>query len=295
MTAIACWIENNRPAECPNITQQFLWAVGDSRVSNQAQDIYGNSSYSTLHDSAVKIFSVPVTIRSPDDHGSFSNICYFSSLGIAYSGSSITGHNIVSAIAPLLSSLNTLDASALPSLADIAGLLGRIADNYIRSFGFTASPSRAYSEMSLLGFCPATHMAQIFLIEPKVDSSFSIDVQEFRPKQEGDYLLLGDRKDELRALIAKERKLHSHGSLRWWRSPASVIKRCIADKNFQTIGGHIQLGIGTLAGFQIKWIATPIEEGKSPAAFTYLGLSVLNDQLGVGPCFIGMEGMALGL
>jgi hypothetical protein len=261
MTAIACWIQNEQRPETPQATEQFLWAVGDSRVSDQSQDQDGNRTFSTLHDSAVKIFSIPVLVRSRDTTGLFSTICYFSSIGLAYSGSSLTGHNIVSATTPLLGSLITLDASVLPKLSDIARLVGRIADNYIRSFGFASTPLRAYSEMSVLGFCPVLRKAQIFLVKPVFTPDFSIDVQEFNQPEEGAFLLLGDKKNEITQLIDDERKLHSPGSIKWWRSPSHVIKRCIVDQQFPTIGGHIQLGIGTRLGFNIKWTPSPLEEG----------------------------------
>lgn len=289
MSAIACWIE--RVEVVPKFMVETIWAVADSRISEAHKDAGGKVTYSTLHDHAPKIFSIPITIRGPNEHGAFEKSLYQNSVGFAYSGSSLIGCGVSQAVTPLLTSLIAIDPKQQrPRLIDIAVLVGHVFYEYMKALGFSVG-ERANAEFAVMGLCPATMRMQLFCLRPEIDTSMKIAVSLMDTSPDDAYLLLGHRKEDIEKLIDEERSKHPQRSVPWWRAPRTVIERCIADPSYPTIGGTIQLAVGKIQEFGLRWIAKPTGEG-AKASMSYLGLTVLNEARQIGPCMIGMTGMA---
>lgn len=293
MTALACWIEKNVIHGNGIFTPPNVWAVADSRISEDVIRTHtGEKEYSTLHDHAAKIFSIPITIKSAEGHGRFTRVVFQNSIGLAYSGSSLTGTSVSLATASLLDSLNVVDGAARPRLSDIASLVARLLRDYIRALGLARS-ERAIAECAVMGFCPRTNEAQIFELHPMIGEEVQVTPEVVDTSGKGAYLLLGDRKDRIKELIGTERMALPPETASWWRAPARIIQRCIDDEEFPTIGGTMQVCIGDSRGFKPHWV---LHRGPgNEAVLAYLGLSIVQEQLRVGPCLIGMEGMDMGL
>jgi hypothetical protein len=278
MTSIVCWF--NKEAS------ESIWIVGDSRISKNS-----GKENTVLIDSGAKLFGIPVICRKPSETGFFDNLFYVNTLGMAYAGSSLVGLNVQAALSTILT--NLCSVGAIPSLSEIANYSANLVQDYIRSLG-TIACDRAICEISLCGFCHVERQFKIAHLKPNVCvTSIDVDAELFASNQvdDGFFLLLGDKKDYVKDKIVSLREKQKEKDIRWWRSPKFAIGELIDKGDFNTIGGHLQLGIVNQAGYSPYSVCRPIEGEEPKSYLSYLGFDVSGNFSQVGSCFVGINGM----
>jgi hypothetical protein len=273
MTTIACWFNKES-------SQHSIWVCGDSKISNQT---------STLLESGAKIFSIPVLCLSTSDSGFFDKPIYYTTLGLAYAGSSLIGLNLNAALSTCLSKLNTLGKP--PSLNDIAAFACSLLHLYVSQLSFSAG-SNALCEIAIIGYCPLENKLKIYHLEPQLGVSefhYKITAHSISDSEDSFVLLLGCDKDRISAQIASQRS--EQKNIAWWREPKKVIEAEVSSSENPKIGGHTQLGICDQFGFQVYSLCRPHQLEQSPAYLSYLGFDVTADIGKIGECYIGMPGM----
>lgn len=277
MTTIACWFNKESTSQPPSV-----WICGDSKVST-------SSSSTTLIESSPKIFAIPVRCFVGGASGFFDKLFSNTTIGVAYAGNSLVGLTFNSALATCLARLNSM--STPPALDDIAKFSSKLLEMYVRQLAF-AFPRNAECEIALVGFCPVEARNKIYHLTPSVDSgNLQYCVATYGDQQADDFVLVLGKdttriKENIRLL-----RMNKEKDLSWWRAPKEVVSSEVRTPLHATIGGHLQLGIGTHQGFELYSVAQT-SDGGSGDYLSYLGLDVSGDFGRIGPCWVGMTGMS---
>lgn len=278
MTAVVCWVnkETNPP---------FVWAASDSRVTVNG---------SVLSDSIVKLFSVPVVCRRPGDTGFFDTVYFNHSMGLAVAGNAILGLSLYATLVPLTTSLIGPDESASPSLRDLAELVARLHRELSRQIGVLA-PQTVPTEVLVFGYCRRFNEDQIYRLSPDFgqgqERGFETQVSRADTSDAAAIVQLGSHKIEIASRIAEVRTREVRGTL-WWRAPQHVLQSVIRSEEFPEIGGGLQLAWASSTGVSL---ITPLQVSASGTqAMSYSGFD-LSEVIGpIGPCQVGMTGLAVG-
>lgn len=172
MTSILAWPnqENGNPS---------VWVVADSRITQKIS----NKSFQRLTDAAVKIFSVPITIKKPDKAGFYNNIYHSQKIGFCYAGSSLVALNVYATIAALLSGIIGFHDKDIPSLCDYTEMIAKVLKKSIISVGenFNGSTAveKSFVEALVVGYCFKENKLKVYKLSPKVEScNFGIEIIE---------------------------------------------------------------------------------------------------------------------
>lgn len=273
MTTIACWFNNENE-------HSSIWVCGDSKVSA--------SNAATLIESSPKIFSIPVRCFEASASGFFDTPVLNATIGLAYAGNSLVALTLNSALTSCLAHLNSIQG--LPSLDEIAAFALKLLQLYVEQLGAT-SGTRAFCELAIAGFCPVERRHKVYHLTPTIElSELKYQLTTYPDGQADDFvLLLGSDKERIATSINKFRQQHER-NIAWWRAPKSVISNEVKEPQHPTIGGHLQLGIGNMLGFQVYSVCQPSGTGAT-AHLSYLGLNVSSDFGQIGSSMIGMPGM----
>lgn len=276
MTTIACWF-NKESANAPI----SVWVCADSKVSNSAA--------TTLFESSPKIFAIPVRCFVPGASGFFDRPLLNTTIGVAYAGNSLIGLTFISALSALLARLN--GTISPPSLDEIAKFALQILQFYVLQLGFSF-PNIAKCEVAIVGLCPVEYRSKIYHLTPgKELGKLRYCLVKYAEDQADDFvLLLGVDTPRIKESIQLVR-INREKDLSWWRAPKDVISREVKTPLHATIGGHLQLGIGTHQGFELYSVAQRPDDGGGDF-LSYLGLDVSGDFGRIGPCSVGMTGMS---
>lgn len=273
MTTIACWF--NKESEHTSV-----WVCGDSKVTA--------SNTATLIESSPKIFALPVRCFEPGKEGFFDLPNSNGTIGLAYAGNSLIGLTLNAALATCLGHLISLGGP--PALDDIAKFALDVLKMYVKELGVTAG-KRALCEVAIVGFCPTESQYKIFHLAPSIQlGELNYQLNCYNANQADDFvLLLGADKERIGKSIDDFRQQRDQ-DISWWRAPKSVIAAEVKNPIHSTIGGHLQIGIGNVLGFQVYSVCRPYGVGTA-AYLSYLGLNVSSDFGQIGVCKIGMPGM----
>ena len=277
MTAIAIWC-NHEIEHYPG-----LWIAADSRVS---------SSGSKLIDDAQKVFSLPITCKSPNADGFFTEVYHHHSYGYCFAGDTLLGQNAYLSLVPLLSNLVSTKRYT-PSLADVA----RYVMSYLsRTFDACKAirEKRSMFEVALFGHCKVTNYLSAYHFMTRGQNDVSVHCEPHENMKEKDFLYLGDddKKEQISSQIRAAFEAASAGR-RLHRAPRYVIQDHIEDENSPSIGGGLQLGIADKLGFRTFPTCRPSASGL--AIITYLGRDLAPDLQYVGGPFgalVASEAMA---
>lgn len=277
MTAVICWFDKS-DRHC------WPWAVADSRFSH-FQD-----SQQILLDQGAKIYSFPLVIRKT---WGFGEVTHFTNVGIAFAGSTLVAQNTMLCISSICGNLvYKRNAGEALSLEHVANLTARLAERFMRSLAVLREAD-AGAEFAIIGWCYATLRWRIFHLSPIVQDGLHIQVREFIAENEEDLLLLGDSKDRVKQEVRQVRAGYTPNTLRWWRGPVEAMSRLLVQREIDSIGGYLQMGIAVEAtkSFNLSAIVQPIAYGQPESTFKFLGMDTREDIGPIGPCFIGMSGM----
>lgn len=206
---------------------------------------------------------------------------------MAYAGSSLVALNLNAALSTLLSRLITIHETP-PSLDDVVSFAARLLKLYVSQLSI-ASAAGALCEIAIAGHCPINGDLRIYHLEPIVETnSFEYKVTAYSDLNTDDdfVLLLGADKERILDSISQERARMADKNITWWRVPQAVIRKEVNSPQNPTIGGHMQLGIGSVDGFQLCQLV-----GLQPNSISYLGFDLSQDFGAIGSCQIGLMGM----
>jgi len=236
MTSIICW-NNNSEDWYPG-----LWAVADSRVSSDA---------GTMTDSLQKLFVLPVniyqggaTVTREHSHKILS-VCY------GFAGSTLIGTSVKDILALCLDNLTEMNyydengdvsksiEERMPSIEEIAKLTQKIAQKYLMAMG-SNHPNNARCEIVIFGFCKKYNDTKIYVLKNSPEQPAKIRFEE-KNISGGEYVILGDRKEDVRKEI--ERKNIACAEEQYWkgRTPIIALQQIIKNTSLATIGGHAQI------------------------------------------------------
>lgn len=238
MTSIICW--NNKNEDW----YPGLWAVADSKVSSDA---------GTMTDSLQKLFVLPVNIYHGEakvtrEHShKVLSICY------GFAGSTLIGTSVKDILALCLDNLTEINyysesgdiskpiEERIPSIEEIAKLTQKIAQKYLIAMG-AYHPSNARCEIVIFGFCKKHNDSKIYVLKNSPEQPAKISFEE-KNISGGEYVILGDRKEDVRKEI--ERKNTTCAKEKYWkgRTPIIALQQIIKNSSLATIGGHTQICI----------------------------------------------------
>lgn len=267
MTSIICW--NNKNEDW----YPGLWAVADSRVSSGA---------GIMTDSLQKLFVLPVNIYqgeavvTRERSHKILDVCY------GFAGSTLIGTSVKDILALCLDNLTEVsyyDESGdlpmsieerTPSIEEIAKLTQKIAQKFLMALG-AFDPNKASCEIVVFGFCKKHNDTKIYVLKNSPKQRAEVGFEEKRIS-EGEYVILGDRKEDVRKEI--ERKNVTCTGEQYWKSRAPIIalQQIIKDSALSTIGGHVQICMATKLASRTMYISDFTSE-----EFILLGFDMFSD------------------
>ena len=278
MTIVALWYEPFDDA---------VWSISDTRIS---KDSSGNT---TLTDGAAKI--LPLTIhcrRPPPGGGFFDQTSYLGTAGFAYAGSTLSAVMSYTVANACCQNLIRPNEGPPPSIGEIANLVGRIAQKYMREILDRNNGQEGNFSAFIFGWCPREMNFRAFDVEPSIaGGSFSVSATEV-PVVNRDWVgLLGNDTQKVRDAIDQvrnEKTSHGIGPTRW---PKRALEQIIASQSIPGVGGSLQIGLASRAGFQLFASVRSLEQDRSQAQRTFLGFNIDSEVGLVGNYMIGINGM----
>lgn len=272
MTLAAVWCSYE------NAAVPVLWMASDSRISAEKD---------RLIDEGVKVFEIPVVCRGAGPDGFFDQKYFEGTIGLVCAGGTLVFQNVYGTLVPMLGNLIS-PPRAIPSVGDIADLIGRLMTLYVRSLG--ARRPDAHQVSIVVGGLEVNGSPVAFELRPRVGPDGLI---EFLPTEvdlaPGKVRFIGEGVGEAREfvqeLIARDRPGVSRD-----RAALNVIRSFIDDEAKPTIGGDIQIGHTVRGTFRrVASVAPgPAHSKRSLRRLNSIDL----DELGpVGQCVIGTEAM----
>ena len=264
MTVVAVWFEPHDNA---------VWAVSDTRVTG----VEG-----AITDGAAKILPLTMTCLAPGPTGFFDQLTLSTTFGFAYSGSTLVGVMTYTVANTLIQSLSARPGERPPNLMDVAGLVARVAERYVREVGSDI-------EAVIFGWCPLERRYRAALIQHDPNAVPRRMTAIEQPLLDNEFcILLGTAKERVRRAI--ERTYEELNGLALKRAPRLALQRLIEAGDFPEIGGSLQIGMASQLGFQLMSHVAPLVRGQPQAARYFLGINI-DDEIGlVGQHFVGMTG-----
>lgn len=267
MTSIICW--NNKNEDW----YPGLWAVADSKVSSDA---------GTMTDSLQKLFVLPVNIYQGEAKVTRERSHKILSICYGFAGSTLIGTSVKDILALCLDNLtemNYYDESSdisksveerIPSIEEIAKLTQKIAQKYLMAMG-AYHPKSARCEIVIFGFCKKYNDSKIYVLKNSPEQPAKISFEE-KNVSDGEYVILGDRKEDVRKEI--ERKNITCAEEQYWkgRTPIVALQQIIKNSSLETIGGHVQICVANRFVSRTMYISDVTGE-----KFLLLGFDMFSD------------------
>jgi hypothetical protein len=276
MTLVAVWRTQNR-----------LMAIADTRITRSAGNV--------LTEHGPKILPMSIVCREPDVTGDLNRISFHTKIGFAYSGSTLSALSAHALADTLMSNLVSLANTPPPSLQNIAQFFRNIAAEYMREVAQLADRSGLFSAL-IFGFCHRTKKFQGFEVRPLMEGgNFSCDLIEHDFQNDNSIAIIGSRPELLRKRIEDDRTAalargDIHPVLDIDR-PARALQSIINEGLEDSVGGAIQQGWATIAGFEIVAKMMPITpRPPSPrnAGLFVLGFDIMDiQQIGAHQVILG--------
>lgn len=241
MTSIICWKNSNKEEWYPGV-----WAVADSRVSSGA---------GTMTDNLQKLFVLPVRFYrdefkvTREYSQTILNVCY------GFAGSTLIGTSVKDILALCLDNLSEIAfydgdggvektiEERTPSLEEVARLAQKIAQKYLLSVG-QCYPQSARCEIVIFGFCKVMQDTRVFVLKNSPDDPARIGFEE-RDVSGGEYVVLGDRKEEVLSEVRRKSEACCHDPYWNGRAPILALQQIIKNSSISSIGGEAQICMAT--------------------------------------------------
>jgi hypothetical protein len=263
-------------------------AVADTRIIRS----WGN----VLTEHGPKLLPIRIRGKQPGPSGIFDRVAFQFDIGFAYSGATLSALSSHALAGALLSNLAGQTGTPPPSMSQIAYFIGGVAAEYMREVGQLNGINALFSAV-VFGFCQATRRLSGFEIRPRLNqSAFTCDIVEHDLQQDNSIVIIGSRPDLLRQRIEEDRlatiaRGDTHPVLDIDR-PTRALQALIDEAVDPSVGGMIQQGWATVAGFELVAKMRPIApRPPSPrnAGLFVLGFDIMDVQQ-VGDYVVGLTG-----
>ena len=255
------------------------WVVSDSRLTQPA-----GSGLKRLTDAGAKILELPVTLFRPTVGDPFGEAIAKTTLGFAYSGSTLVALQAYAAVLPLWRRLQSTPHDILPSVEDFVRHLAQFVKAYYLEI---QSPCQCI----LLGNNHGTGSAEAWVIEAGV-----FDTGDLSPKADVSVRRIDDT-DAIStfgtggkaANLWIERFKEGTG----YAYPKSKIRNFIRDivhEDAQDVGGAVQIGMLIPNGFELCFDVAQPTAGRPLPYMSYRGFE-MNSISKIGPCITIMRGV----
>jgi len=278
VTIIAVWYEKY---------DDLLWSVADTRLSSP-----GDHGHIITTDRGAKLFALPVVCSDYPDDGSVERTPYFSSTnGFAFAGDVVSAITTYATASTLLQELTSSGARVPPTLNDVGQLVRRVAERVSQDVLASSNGRRAF-EAAIFGFCPGVQRFEIYRLHPKFEGmNFEMALTKVVATPDGEMILiLGTGRERLEQRIAQMRQRGSDSHGRRIRFPKCAIEMMVAE-DLGDVGGSVSIGMAKRSGFQALF---SVRRGPDARVLhtQFNGIDLSEDVGMVGPCFIGMTGIA---
>lgn len=262
MTSIVCWANRDWFFE-------GVWSISDSRVT-------GNGG--VLTDNCPKLFSIEVNVVQSGELFN-EQPQRILNLGFGFSGGTLLGMNVKEMLATTLSRLSPVSYfdepdypfdKRIPTIEEISHLAARLAQHYVLSIGALA-PLGARTEMVLFGHCVQSCRNRLFKISTSPTSPAEVAVEECSLDEQS-FVVIGDQRGKIRALIDEMREKFDVGSLNWRRAPIIVMANVLRGGEINSIGGYLQLCV--VMEREAKFLQMPLTNDFS---FPMVGFKLYED------------------
>jgi hypothetical protein len=277
MTLVAIWRAGNR-----------LMSIADTRITRPASNV--------LTEHGPKLLPIRVQGKRPGPSGFFDQNAFRFDVGFAYSGSTLSALSTHALAGALLGNLAGPPGSPPPSMAEIAFFTAGISAEYMKEVGELNGRGALFSAI-VFGSCHETQELRGFEIKPRLDHApFTCDIVELGLQRYNSIAVIGSCPDLLRQRIVMDREAaiargDTHPILDVNR-PTRALQALIDERIDDSVGGMIQQGWATVAGFELVGRLCPITP--RPPSPRNAGLFVLGfdiwDMRQVGANFISLTG-----
>lgn len=273
MTAIAIWCAHDNSQKATS-----LWVAADSRIFTEKGD----------KEDGAKIFSLPVVCRLADEKGFLHNEIYRHSFGYCFAGSTLMGQNSFLAMLPLLSNL-ACHKPYVPSLREVAMWVWTFFNRSQYDFGQKSGNFLAF-EAAIFGYCHQEKCLAAYRFFPEFEQErLIVKYEHFRDLPEGEFVYLGDDRDNMRGNIRSAFTNKIPGDRNWRDAPRHVISDAINAGSHPSIGGDLQLGYADSSGFHPLAVYRPEKLGEPKAYRSFLGYRLTPEISTLGSALVCMN------
>jgi hypothetical protein len=269
-------------------TESRLMSAADTRIIRSAGNV--------LTEHGPKLLPIPIVCKQPGPSGFFDQIAFQTTIGFGYSGATLSALSAHALSSALLGNLAGGAGTPPPSMAEIAHLVAGASAEYMRDVGQLTGNNGLFSAL-VFGFCHQTQQPRGFEIRPQVGQvPFQCDIIEHDFRENNSTAIIGSCPELLRQRIEQDRadmvaRGDAHPVLDIDR-PSRALRSLIAENADPSVGGMIQQGWATAAGFELVAKAEPITpRPPSPrsAGLFVLGFDIMDIQQ-VGGYFVSLTG-----
>ncbi len=208
------------------------------------------------------------------------------SCGLAYSGNSFVGLNLATTLPALTMQLRSLIHLGYPSLEDVAEITRRIVSKYQATMLDATRKPESFSSI-IAGYCHKERKFKCF----RIDSQFDPPGATLKTEPIDDpyhVVVLGSRIKEVEEAL----RLARANTDPIKKSPATVIKKILQNKQFPDIGGDLQIGAAYEEGFVVYADWAPVDNPRRDDTLKFRGLDLFEDvTVMVGSLMIAPPGM----
>jgi hypothetical protein len=263
-------------------------AIADTRIAKSAGNV--------LTEHGPKLLPITIRGKQPGPSGFFNREAFQFDIGFAYSGATLSALSAHALASALLGNLAGQTGTPIPSMSEIVHLVRGVTAEYMREVGQLSGNNALFSAV-VFGFCQATRQLRGFEIRPCASQSpFACDIVEHDFQANNSVVMIGSCPNLLRQRIEADRlaaiaRGDTHPVLDIDR-PTRALQALIDEAADPSVGGMIQQGWATAAGFELAARVRPIQpRPPSPrnAGLFVLGFDIMDVQQ-VGGYMVSLTG-----
>lgn len=263
-------------------------SIADTRIIRSQGNV--------LTEHGPKLLPLRIRGKQPGPSRFFDREVFQFDIGFAYSGATLSALSAHALAGALLGNLAGQIGTPPPSMGEIAHFIGGVAAEYMKEVGQLSGNNSLFSAI-VFGFCQVTRQLRGFEIRPQLNESpFTCDIVEHDLQQNNSVVIIGSCPDLLRQRIEADRSAaiargDTHRVLDMDR-PTRALQALINEAADPSVGGMIQQGWATVAGFELVAHMCPITpRPPSPrnAGLFVLGFDIMDVQQ-VGDYFVSLNG-----
>ncbi|RFS36088.1 MULTISPECIES: hypothetical protein [Acinetobacter] len=270
MTSVAVWLNKEE-------NSSDVWATADSRITHQNSDggiVRSLEIFPKIYELELKVTLDPMRIKYERAH----------SLGMAIAGNVLLSMAVKNTAEYLFKHLSLIDSlttileptnlkQKLPPITHVVYLINNIAKQVMYSHVKNTGNRKEKFEICIFGFCPIeeTYQAHNIVCQTLSDTEYNALSEDFEcfdnfiertifdlDSEELQYILLGDRKDNINQLIQHEIQIQRSENQSIYRTPMRVMQKIVdGEEYFTTIGSYAQHAIANKYFVRVGGGVTP--------------------------------------